>query len=71
MRVKALRGVCVGIEKHLAAGAIADLDPALVQYLTSIKAVEALPDEEPAAAAAPADEIDTKSPAKKAGKQEK
>ncbi len=40
MRIRALRGVCIGVERHLKAGDLADLDPAMVTYLISIKAVE-------------------------------
>jgi hypothetical protein len=45
VKVRALRGVCVGVEQHLAAGAIADLDAAQVPFLVSIGAVERVPDE--------------------------
>lgn len=47
MKVRALRGVCVGVEQHLLPGAEADLDPAQVSYLVSIGAVERLPDVPP------------------------
>lgn len=41
MRVIATRGVCVGVNRHLKVGDIAeDLDTATVQFLKSIKAVE-------------------------------
>lgn len=40
MKVKACRGVCVGVERHLVAGEVADLDAAQVQFLVSIGAVE-------------------------------
>lgn len=51
MKVKALRGVCIGIERHLAAGEIADLtDASLLTFLVSIKAVELVKDEPPPAA---------------------
>lgn len=53
MKVKALRGVCIGVDRHLTAGDTADLDPGLVTYLVNIKAVEAVKDE-PAATAEPA-----------------
>jgi hypothetical protein len=45
MRVKALRGVCIGVDRHLKAGDIEDLEPALVTYLSGIGAVEAVKDE--------------------------
>lgn len=38
--VKALRGVCIGIDKHLCAGDIVDLDAAMVTFLKGIGAVE-------------------------------
>jgi hypothetical protein len=52
MKVRCLRGVCVGIERHLAPGDTDDLEPALVNYLVNIGAVEIVPDDpvvEPAA----------------------
>lgn len=45
MRVKALRGVCIGVDRHLKAGDSADLDAAMVTFLKSIGAVEIVPDE--------------------------
>lgn len=39
-RVRALRGVCVGVDRHLLPGDIADLDPAQESFLVSIGAVE-------------------------------
>lgn len=59
MRVVALRGVCVGPERHLAAGEEADLDKSTADYLVSIKAVEKI------------DQLPTPEPAKVAGKKEK
>lgn len=47
MKVRALRGVCVGVDRHLKPGDIDDLDAAQVQFLTGIGAVEPLPDEPP------------------------
>lgn len=41
MWVKARRGVCVGVNQHLGAGDTADLDAAMVTFLTGIGAVEA------------------------------
>lgn len=51
MRVRALRGVCIGVERHLAAGDVADLEPAQVTFLSSIGAVEAVKDDPPPPAA--------------------
>lgn len=59
MNVRALRGVCIGVDRHLRAGDSADLDPAMVTFLVGIGAVEriddmpavepqTLPDEKPA-----------------------
>lgn len=45
MRVKALRGVCIGVERHLVAGDTADLEPGLVTYLVGIGAVAPVKDE--------------------------
>lgn len=67
MKVKALRGVCIGVDRHLKAGDTADLEPAMVQFLSSIGAVEAVKDEpeiKPEPEAKPA-------PAEKPGKKEK
>jgi hypothetical protein len=47
MKVRALRGVCIGVERHLVAGDTADLPPAEVPFLVSIKAVEVVKDEPP------------------------
>lgn len=47
MKVKALRGVCIGVDRHLTAGDTVDLEPGLVTYLVSIGAVQALKDEPP------------------------
>lgn len=45
MRVKALRGVCVGVGRDLKPGDSADLDAAMVTFLVGIKAVEIVKDE--------------------------
>lgn len=45
MKVRALRGVCIGVERHLRAGDTAELDPAQSRYLQAIGAVELVPDE--------------------------
>lgn len=47
IRVRALRGVCIGVNRHLARGDTADLEPATVSFLASIGAVERLADEAP------------------------
>lgn len=76
MKVKALRGVCIGVDRHLVAGDIADLEPALVTFLVGIRAVERIADEPPKPeppAAVPAEATEPKSetvPAK-SGKKEK
>lgn len=66
MKVRALRGVCIGVDSHLKAGDIADLEAAQVQFLVSIGAVEKIL-EEPVTQ----DEPNTTEPDKKAGKKEK
>lgn len=75
MKVKALRGVCIGVDRHLAAGDLADLDPALVTFLVGIRAVERVPDEppkpEPAAEPAASTEPKSETAPAKAGKKEK
>ena len=67
MQVRALRGVCIGVDRHLGAGDTADLEPALVTYLVGIRAVERV--QEPAAATE--DETPIESKAGKSGKKEK
>lgn len=48
MRVKARRGVCIGVERHMKPGDIEDLgDAALVTFLTGIGAVELVPEDPP------------------------
>jgi hypothetical protein len=58
MKVRAVRGVCIGVERHLKPGDTADLNPAEVTFLVSIGAVapvldEPLPPSEEQATAAP------------------
>ena len=48
MLVRALRGVCIGVNRHMLPGDIEDLDAALVTFLSGIGAVEKLPDAVPA-----------------------
>jgi hypothetical protein len=53
--VRALRGVCVGVDQNLAAGEVAELDDPHLPFLIAIKAVEIYtpePEPEPAARAA-------------------
>lgn len=45
MKIRALRGVCVGIEQHLKAGDIHETDPASSKFLVSIGAAEHVVDE--------------------------
>lgn len=58
MRVKALRGVCIGVERHMMPGDIEDLDAATVTFLVGIGAVELVTEPPPVAAAR---ELDLKS----------
>lgn len=69
MKVKALRGVCIGAGRHLAAGDTEDLDPATVTFLVSIGAVEPVKDE-PTPEPIKDPEPDSKTP-EKTGKKEK
>lgn len=68
MRIKARRGVCIGVDRHLQAGDLADLDAAQVQFLVSIGAVEVVPDAPAAEAAAVEEPSEAK---QKPGKREK
>lgn len=82
MKVKALRGVCIGPGRHLAPGDQADLDPATVQFLENIKAVERVvekpteatpaaepdPSKEPEAPAAKAEDAPKSTESKPSGK---
>lgn len=45
MKVRALRGVCVGVARHLAAGDTAEIDATSVPFLVNIGAVELVKDE--------------------------
>lgn len=63
-RVRALRGVCIGVGQVLELGAEGNIDESLFKYLASIGAVERVPD--PAPVAAP---VQVQAPAK-AGKKE-
>lgn len=47
MKVRALRGVCIGVGRHLKPSETADLDTAMVTFLTGIGAVEVVPDAPP------------------------
>jgi hypothetical protein len=78
VKVKALRGVCIGVGQHLKAGDIEDLEPALVTYLVGIGAVERVPDEppkpdpvvaEPVKPEPPKDETPKSAPAKSGSKE--
>jgi hypothetical protein len=74
MKVFALRGVCVGVDRHLKAGDIVDLESALVTYLVSIGAVEIVHEEpvrEPVHIAPIVDKAVVKPTPEKSGKPEK
>ncbi len=68
MKVRALRGVCIGVERHLKAGDTEDLEPALVTFLVSIGAVERVIDDPKPAPSE--DESETKSAPEKSGKKD-
>lgn len=40
MKIRARRGVCIGVDRHLVAGDLADLETAQVTFLVGIGAVE-------------------------------
>jgi len=61
MKVKATRGVCIGVGRHLAAGDVEDLEPALVTFLVGIGAVERVPDEPPKQAEPPPPKVEAPS----------
>jgi hypothetical protein len=60
MKVRAKRGVCLGPDRHLAVGDVADVDDIHIPFLTAIGAVEVATEEAPQSApvsvAAPADD---------------
>lgn len=43
-RVRALRGVCIGVEQHLKPLDVAEVDASTAQFLVSIGAVERFPE---------------------------
>jgi hypothetical protein len=45
MKIRARRGVCIGVDRHLQPGDLADLDAAQVTFLEGIGAVEQVPEE--------------------------
>jgi hypothetical protein len=47
MKIRARRGVCIGVDRHLVAGDLVDLETAQVTFLVGIGAVEVVPDEPP------------------------
>jgi len=72
MKVKALRGVCIGVDRHMKPGDVEDLDAAMVTFLVSIGAVEKIPEPPPEAQAELiTDESGSKSTPAKSGRKEK
>lgn len=86
MKVRALRGVCIGVDRNLKPGDTADLEAAQVEFLANIGAVELAPDEpvaqdpllfaadEPGGVESESSQdthSETIAPAKKSGKKEK
>lgn len=67
--VRAKRGVCIGVERHLLPGETAEIDAGSVQFLTAIGAVEVVPDPVPETAEAAPVESKPKTPAKAGGKE--
>lgn len=70
MRVKALRGVCLGVDRHLKPGDTEDLEPGLVTFLSGIGAVEVIKDE-PAPIQEPNEPESKPMPPKSGSKKEK
>lgn len=68
MKVKALRGVCIGVDRHLKVDDTADLDPGTVTFLVSIGAVAVVKHEPPVVKAEPPQ---VKSAPEKSGSKEK
>lgn len=62
MKIKARRGVCIGVDRHLKAGDLADLDAAQVTFLVGIGAVEVVQDEPKAEPVLVPDEAATAAP---------
>lgn len=77
MKVRALRGVCIGVDRHLQPGDVSDVDASTSQFLVSIQAVEVVAEEpaKPAPTPQPEVKIDESKPesvpAKKPGRKEK
>lgn len=74
MKARAIRGVCIGVGRHLVPGETADhLDAATVQFLTSIGAIEIVPDEPapPVVAEVSAPDVPEFDELPKTGKKEK
>lgn len=69
MSHRATRGVCIGVDRHLKAGDLADLDAAQVTFLVGIGAVEVVPAEPETPAAVPGSEPDE--PKAETGKKKK
>jgi hypothetical protein len=62
MKVRAIRGVCIGVDRNLKPGDTADLEAATVSFLVSIGAVERI-ENEPAQPVADEAAADAKSAA--------
>jgi hypothetical protein len=45
MKIRALRGICIGVNRHLEVGQTEDVDTATSTFLKSIGAVELVQDE--------------------------
>ena len=44
MKIRAIRGVCIGVHRHLAVGETTDVDTATFTFLNGIGAVELMTD---------------------------
>jgi hypothetical protein len=72
--VRAIRGVCISVDRHIKPGDVADVDAATAQFLVGIGAVERYVAPAPVATSVVADpepEVKPTVPVKTAGKKEK
>jgi len=71
MKVKALRGVCIGVNRHLKPGDTEDVDAATSTFLLGIGAVELVAEPKAEILAKDTEKEPTKPTPEKPGKKEK
>ena len=71
VKVRALRGVCIGPELHLAKDEEGSVDAGTAAFLVGINAVELVPEAPAPQASLLSDEPETKSAPAKSGRKEK